>query len=104
MDGKTYNSEEEFLRDYDSSVFEKLSITTDILILSVADEDTGNYRKLDHKVLSVLLVCINIFMGMNSLNIKDFILKLMFEILICFNIVLFPIIKNWFYKLKSFSN
>lgn len=56
MDGKTYNSEEEFLRDYDSSVFEKLSITTDILILSVADEDTGNYRKLDEKKFSVLLV------------------------------------------------
>lgn len=56
MDGKIYNSEEEFLREYDSSVFEKLSITTDILILSVADEDTGNYRKLDEKKFSVLLV------------------------------------------------
>ena len=56
MDGKIYNSEEEFLRDYDSSLFEKLSITTDILILSVADEDTGNYRKLDEKKFSVLLV------------------------------------------------
>ena len=56
MDGKVYNSEEEFLKDYDSSQFEKLSMTTDILILSVADEYTGNYRKLSEKKFSVLLV------------------------------------------------
>ena len=42
MDGKVYNSEEMFLKDYDSSVFEKLSMTTDILIMSVSNEDTGN--------------------------------------------------------------
>jgi len=53
---KIYNSEEEFLKAYDSSVFEKLSITTDILILSVSDENTGNYRKLSEKKFSVLLV------------------------------------------------
>ena len=56
MDGKIYNSESEFLRDYDSSKFEKLSMTTDILILSVSNEDTGNYRKLSEKKFSVLLV------------------------------------------------
>ena len=56
MDGKVYNSEEEFLKEYDSNLFDKLSITTDILILSVADEDTGNYRKLTEKKFSVLLV------------------------------------------------
>lgn len=56
MDGKVYNSESEFLKDYDSSKFEKLSITTDILIFSVSNEDTGNYRKLTEKKFSVLLV------------------------------------------------
>ena len=56
MDGKIYTTEEEFLKDYDSSQFEKLSMTTDILILSVADEHTGNYRKLAEKKFSVLLV------------------------------------------------
>jgi ADP-ribose pyrophosphatase YjhB (NUDIX family) len=56
MDGKTYNSEEEFLKDYDSSLFEKLSMTADILIMSVSDEDTGNYRKLSEKKFSILLV------------------------------------------------
>lgn len=53
---KQYKSEEEFLKDYDSSIFEKLSITTDILILSVADGDKENYRKLNEKYFSVLLV------------------------------------------------
>lgn len=56
MDGKVYNSEEVFLKDYDSSVFEKLSMTTDILIMSVSNEDTGNYRKLSEKKFSILLV------------------------------------------------
>jgi len=53
---KEYKSEEEFLKDYDSSVFEKLSMTTDILIFSVSDEIQDNYRKLSKKHFSVLLV------------------------------------------------
>lgn len=56
MDGKEYNSEEEFLKEYDSSIFEKLSMTTDILIMSVSSEETGNYRKLTEKKFSILLV------------------------------------------------
>ena len=56
MNGKEYTSEEAFLRDYDSSQFEKLSMTTDTLIFSVADEEVGNYRKLPEKKFSVLLV------------------------------------------------
>lgn len=51
-----YNSEEEFLKNYDSSAFEKLSMTTDIIIFSVSDEDVNNYRKLSKKKFSVLLV------------------------------------------------
>lgn len=53
---KEYNSEEEFLKDYDSSKFEKLSLTTDILIFSVSDGIQENYRKLNKKYFSVLLV------------------------------------------------
>ena len=56
MDNKVYSSEEEFLKDYDSSQFEKLSMTADTLIFSVADEEVGNYRKLPEKKFSVLLV------------------------------------------------
>lgn len=56
MHNKVYQSEEEFLKDYDSNQFEKLSMTADTLIFSVASEETGNYRKLSEKRFSVLLV------------------------------------------------
>ena len=51
-----YLTEEEFLKNYDSSKFDKLSMTADILILSVSSKDTSNYRKTDKKMMSVLLV------------------------------------------------
>lgn len=53
---KEYKTEEEFLKNYDSSQFEKLSATTDILIFSVASSKQDNYRKLNNKHFSVLLV------------------------------------------------
>lgn len=53
---KVYNSEEEFLKDYDSSCFEKLSMTSDIIVFSVSDGYQENYRKLKDKYFSVLLV------------------------------------------------
>ena len=53
---KEYKSEEEFLRDYNPNEFERLSITTDILVLSVSSNDSSNYRKTDDKKMSVLLV------------------------------------------------
>ena len=53
---KIYNSEEEFLKDYDPNKFERLSMTTDILIFSVSDGKNENYRKLNKKYFSVLLV------------------------------------------------
>lgn len=53
---KEYKSEEEFLKDYDSSVFEKPSITVDILVLSISNEEVSNYRKTDKKKMSILLV------------------------------------------------
>lgn len=56
MDNKVYNSEEEFLKDYDASKFDRFSITTDILIFSISDDVQDNYRKLNDKYFSVLLV------------------------------------------------
>ena len=56
MDKKEYHSEEEFLRDYDPSKFDRLALTADVLIFSVSSEETGNYRKLSEKKFSVLLV------------------------------------------------
>ncbi len=51
-----YKNEEEFLKAYDSSKFDKLSMSVDILLLSVSSYDKDNYRRLDNKKLSVLLV------------------------------------------------
>ncbi len=51
-----YSSEEEFLAHYNADEFEKLSMTTDILILSVSNEEKNNYRKTDQKKMSILLV------------------------------------------------
>ena len=51
-----YKSEEEFLKNYNSSNYEKLSMTADILIVSVSSKETKNYRKTDKKMMSILLV------------------------------------------------
>ena len=53
---KDYQTEEEFLKDYDSSIYEKLSMTADILIVSVSSKNSTNYRKTDKKMMSILLV------------------------------------------------
>ena len=53
---KEYKSEEDFLKHYDASAFEKLSATVDIAIFSVASSKQENYRKLNNKHFSVLLV------------------------------------------------
>ena len=50
-----YKSEAEFLKNYDSSMFEKLSMTADILLVSVSDQEQTNYRKTSTKMMSILL-------------------------------------------------
>ncbi len=50
-----YKTEEEFLKHYDSSCFEKLSMTADILLVSVSDQEQTNYRKTSTKMMSILL-------------------------------------------------
>ena len=61
MKEKKYKSEEEFLKHYNPDDFERLSATVDILITSVSDTPTQNYRKLNKKSFSVLLVKRNTF-------------------------------------------
>ena len=53
---KQYSSEEEYLKNYDPNSFERLSMTTDLLIMSVSTEESENYRKLEEKKFSILLV------------------------------------------------
>ena len=51
-----YKTEADFLKNYDSSSYEKLSMTSDILIVSVSSVDSTNYRKSEDKRMSILLV------------------------------------------------
>ncbi len=56
MKEKEYLTEEEFLKNYDPNEFERLSVTSDIIIFSVSDGIQENYRKLPAKHFSILLV------------------------------------------------
>ena len=51
-----YNSEEEFLKNYNVKEFKQLSMTADLLIVSVSEEEKSNYRKTNKKKMSILLV------------------------------------------------
>ncbi|MBQ8219365.1 MAG: NUDIX domain-containing protein [Bacilli bacterium] len=51
-----YKSEEEFLKNYNPNKYKQLSLSTDILLISVNDEDTDNYRKNSKKKMSILLI------------------------------------------------
>lgn len=51
-----YKSEEEFLKAYDSSVFPRFAVATDILVFGISSVDDKNYKKLDTKKMSILLV------------------------------------------------
>lgn len=49
-------SDEEFLKNYNSESYEKMSVTTDITLFSVSDIKNDNYRMLNEKAFSILLV------------------------------------------------
>ncbi|OPH57765.1 ADP-ribose pyrophosphatase [Paenibacillus ferrarius] len=49
-------TEAEFLERYDASIYERPSVTVDMLIFTVMDEVKENYRKLPEKSLKLLLV------------------------------------------------
>ncbi len=51
-----YKSEEEFLKHYNPKAFDQLSMTVDILLVSVSSEKQENYRKTNKKMMSILLV------------------------------------------------
>lgn len=60
IDMKTINkqglTEEQFLTAYDESIYERPSVTVDMLIFTVTDEERKNYRKLQEKVLRILMI------------------------------------------------
>lgn len=56
MKNKQGLTEEEFLKNYDASVYARPSVTVDMLIFTVMDELNENYRKLPEKSLKILLI------------------------------------------------
>ena len=53
---KEYLSEEEFLKDYNVNKYKQVSLSADILLFSVSEENVGNYRKNTEKKMSILLI------------------------------------------------
>ena len=51
-----YNSEEEFLKSYNPNDYDRISVTADVLVLSISSGEKENYRKLNNKHFSILLV------------------------------------------------
>lgn len=49
-------TEAQFLKQYDASIFERPSVTVDMLIFTVMDKEKENYRRLPEKCLKVLLI------------------------------------------------
>ncbi|NLL05005.1 MAG: NUDIX hydrolase [Clostridiaceae bacterium] len=60
MDNKLKNkqglTEEEFLKTYDAGEYERPSVTVDMLIFTVTDQEKESYRKLPEKVLRLLMI------------------------------------------------
>lgn len=67
-------------------------------------KNTLYYTILIFIVISIIFVCINIFQGMNTNNINDFIVKIVLELILSVNVILYPILKLWFYNFKTFTN
>lgn len=51
-----WKENEEFVKNYDDSEFEMPSVTADIVIFGVFDDEEENYRKIAEKKLKVLLI------------------------------------------------
>lgn len=51
-----YKSEEEFLKAYNPSDYPSFAVETDVLVFGISSFDDSNYKKLDSKKMSVLLV------------------------------------------------
>ena len=49
-------TEKEYLEKYDASAFDRPSVTVDMLIFTVVNEEEENYRKLPEKALKLLMV------------------------------------------------
>lgn len=49
-------TEAEFLKSYDAGIYDRPSVTVDMLIFTVINEEKDNYRKLSEKSLKLLMI------------------------------------------------
>lgn len=49
-------TEKEFLKEYDASIYERPSVTVDMLVFTVLDKEKENYRRLPEKTLKILMI------------------------------------------------
>ncbi|ANF97357.1 NUDIX hydrolase [Paenibacillus bovis] len=49
-------TEQQFLDQYDAGIYERPSVTADMLIFTITDQEQDNYRKLPDKSLQLLLI------------------------------------------------
>lgn len=78
-----YESDEDFLKNYSSDDYEKMSITTDITLFGISDIKDDNYRKKSKKSFSILLVKRNTPPFMNKYCIPGGFLSLDEKLLDC---------------------
>lgn len=86
---ETTMSDSEFLEKYKDREYEKVSITTDIVLFSVSDIEKTNYREVDKKAFSVLLVKRNTHPFYSKLTLPGGFLSLDETLLACAKRVLF---------------
>ena len=51
-----YKTEEEVLKKYDPSIYPRFAVATDIIVFGISSKDKNDYRRLDEKKMSVLLI------------------------------------------------
>lgn len=82
-------SDEEFLKEYNSDSYEKMSITTDIALFGISDIKRNDYRRINQKAFSILLVKRKTPPFYNKWCIPGGFLSLDEELMDCANRVLF---------------
>lgn len=104
---ETNLTDEEFLSKYNDREYEKVSVTTDIVLFSVSDIEKSNYRYVDKKVFSVLLTKRNTHPYLNKWNLPGGFLSIDETLLDCAKRVLFTetnLENIYLEQLYTFSN
>lgn len=62
------------------------------------------YFSIIFVICNIIFICIDIFLGLNQNNLNQFALKILFQVLISSNLIIYPLLKYLFNKMKFFYN